>query len=198
VLRQPVLVTFAAAAALGACGRGDLDPSLDAGVRADASSVRYGESSEFSPCGVTAGLLAADVLYAQRVTIPAAITLTAFGVFGNQPATGVNGIMALYADDGGAPSVPVAYSENKAIIAGDNALAVTPPVPVSAGLYWIAGQFDADASICTDNAATNQIDFVTVFPYGVLPSPFRDVQGGAAARVLMQTIDINFYLTGAR
>jgi hypothetical protein len=87
----------------------------------------------------------------RNVTIPAAITLTAFGVFGNQPATGVNGIMALYADDG---------------------------------------------SICTDNAATNQIDFVTVFPYGVLPSPFRDVQGGAAARVLMQTIDINFYLAG--
>ena len=162
-----------------------------------ANTVRYGNSAEFSPCGVTAGSLAADVLYAEPLTIPAAMTLTAFGVFGNQPSTGLDGILALYTDGNGEPSAPVAFSANTAIVAGDNELSVTPPTAVPAGSYWIVGEFDGDASICTDNATTNQVDFVTVFPYGTIPSPFGSVDGGAPGE-LMQTIDINFYVVGTR
>jgi hypothetical protein len=159
-----------------------------------ATTVLYGHSSEFQ-CGTIAGNLAANVLYAQPLTVPTPTTLTAFGVFGNAPVPGINGIMALYADGNGAPSAPAAFSESTAIVAGDNRLLVTPPMAVPAGAYWIAGEFDVDASICSDNAATNLIDFVPVFPYGLLPNPFRDTDGGAP-RELMQTIDLNFYVVG--
>jgi hypothetical protein len=162
-----------------------------------AIAVRYGQSSEFSPCGVEAGLLAADVVYAQRLTIPAAMTLTAFGVFGNQPATSINGIMGLYTDSNGGPAAPVAFSDNTAIVAGENELPVTPALAVPAGAYWIVGQFDANASICSDSAATNQIDFVTVLAYGVFPNPFGDL-GGGQPRQLTQTIDLNFYVVGTQ
>jgi hypothetical protein len=226
VLRLLVVVALVATSALGACGRSNLDhspvgvggldattgdaaevtecPACPAGSTCDASqcmdaatTVRYGHSSEYSPCGIIAGNLAANILYAQPLIIPAAMKLTAFGVFGNQPVAAVNGIMALYADGNGAPSAPVAFSDNTAIVAGNNALAVTPPMAVSAGSYWIAGEFDADASICSDNAATNQIDFVSVFPYGLTPNPFRDTDGGAPHQ-LTQTIDLNFYVIGTQ
>jgi hypothetical protein len=182
--------------ASGAAGTNGTGGALgEGGSHADAATtVFYGHSSEFQ-CGTIAGNLAANVLYAQPLTIPTATTLTAFGVFGNAPLPGINGIMALYADGNGAPSAPVAFSENTAIVAGNNTLPVTPPMAVPAGAYWIAGQFDVDASICSDNAATNQIDAVSVFPYGLLPSPFRDTDGGAPLQ-LMHTIDLNFYVVG--
>jgi hypothetical protein len=184
----------------GACGPSCLvcpagSTCVDSQCTGVVNTVRYGNSTEFSPCGILAGSLAASALYGQKVTIARDIMLTAFGVFGNQPAIGVHSSMALYGNSAnGAPSGPVAFTGSLPIGAGDNELPVSPPVPVTAGTYWVVGQYDAVASICTDNVTTNLVDLVTPNLYGFLPNPFAETDGGAPRQ--LETVDINYYVIG--
>jgi hypothetical protein len=153
-------------------------------------NVTVGFSTEFSPCGSSVGSLAANELYAQQISLSSSITLTAFGQFGNAPTSGVQSIMALYNAGTSGPTTPVAYSGSVTILAGNNELPVSPSVAVSAGTYWIVGEYSAIASICTDNGSSNLVDLVSVSLYGSLPNPF-----GTPTK-LQNTVDLNYYLIG--
>jgi hypothetical protein len=153
-----------------------------------SNTVAYGRSTEFSPCGSTVGSFSPGDLLGQPVTVAEVVTVNALGVFGNQPASGVEGILALYSDLGGAPSALLAFTQSTDIVAGKNEIPLLTPTAVAAGAYWIVGQYSASASICTDNSTTNSVDFVAV-TYGALPNPF----GAATA---LRSIDINYYLVG--
>jgi hypothetical protein len=134
------------------------------------------------------GTLASNILIGQLVTITNPITLTGFGLFGNQPAGGLQGVMALYSNVGGAPSALVALTAPTAIVDGNNVLPVLAPGAVAAGTYWIAAAYNATASICTATSSTNPLDFVNIaFPN--LPNNF-----GAAGSD--GTAILNYYVIG--
>jgi hypothetical protein len=133
------------------------------------------------------GELAPNTLFAQSVLVPASITVTSLGVVGNG-AAGADGILALYSDVGGAPSVLLASTSSATINPGPNQIPVTSAVPISAGTYWIAGEYSAAASLCTDSSTSNTIDFVAT-SFGALPDPF-----GTASSI--ESVDINYYVVG--
>ena len=115
-----------------------------------------------------------------------AITVTALGVFGNQTASGVQGIVALYSSSAGAPSTLLAFTSSTVIANGNNQIPVLTPTAIAAGTYWIVAEYSASAAICTDNSSANTVDFVTA-TYGALPNPF----GSATS---LKSIDINYYV----
>jgi hypothetical protein len=134
------------------------------------------------------GEFAPNTVFAQSVAIPASITVTSLGVVGNGSA-GADGILALYSDAGGAPSSLLAATGSAAISLGPNQIPVISPVTISAGTYWIAGEFNASVSLCTDSSTSNTIDFVTT-SFGAPPNPF-----GTASSI--KSVDINYYVVGA-
>jgi hypothetical protein len=153
-------------------------------------TVTYGNATQFSPCGTTDTNFSADTALAQLIVIGNDMTLTGFGVFGNQPASGLTSLMALYTDVGGAPSALVngAVATSADIVAGNNLLPVSPPAPVAAGTYWIVAEYNVIASLCTDTAIFNQIDYVTA-SYGALPNPFGTAKS-------FTSVDLPFYVVG--
>jgi hypothetical protein len=123
------------------------------------------------------------------VSLTSSVTVTGLGVFGNSPTSGLHSIMALYSNVNGAPSALIASTGSTSIGAGNNVLPVSPPVLVPEGSYWIAAEYSAAASDCTDAATTNVIA-LTFTSFGTLPSPF-----GAPETV--DSVDLNYYVVGA-
>jgi hypothetical protein len=162
----------------------------DAGA---GGSVRYGNGAQFSPCSskLNFGILE---LYAEPVTVSNAVTVTALGVFGNQPAPGVQSAMALYSDVGGVPSARLTYTGPQAIGGGDNEIPVAAAVTVPAGIYWIAAEYNAPASICTDDSSCSEVDDVGIPLFGSFPAQFASSDGGAPHT--LRTVDINYYVVG--
>jgi hypothetical protein len=126
-------------------------------------------------------------LLGQQVTVSASITLLDLGVVG-QAATGASGVLALYSNSGGAPATLMAQTASTAISAGANLIPVTNAISVSAGTYWIVGEYSATASICVDTSTSNLIDFVSV-AYPTVPATFGTPR-------TVTTADINYYLYG--
>jgi hypothetical protein len=126
---------------------------------------------------------------AESFSITKSVLVLALGAIGNQPTAGLHGAFGLYADSGGAPSSRLAYTGAGSIVAGRNEIAVTTPVMLSPGTYWIGGEFDHDASICADNSSTNVLEYVPItFP--TVPDSF----GGATKE---NRVDINFYVVAS-
>jgi hypothetical protein len=121
------------------------------------------------------------------VTIPEGITVTNLGVVG--AASGAQGILALYSDVGGAPSALLAETASTMISGGPNQILVTSVVPVTAGIYWIVGEYNAPASICVNNSTNNVIESVTIALYGTVPATF-------GTPTTMTGADINYYVGG--
>src|SRR5262249_48055782 len=111
-------------------------------------TIKYGYPTKFNPCGVQVTSINANLLLAEKVTVTSTTTVTALGVFGNTPS-GEKGILALYSDSGGAPSGLLTYTSQATIVAGDNRLLVLSSVTLQPNTYWIAGVYNAGASICT-------------------------------------------------
>jgi hypothetical protein len=149
----------------------------------------YGYFTEFSPCLTNKGFLSQGFLYAEPIHISAAVTITGLGAYGAQPEGGVQGVLALYTAGPNGPADIVLSTDSGGVFPGNNVFAVTPGVSVAAGDYWIAAQFDMDASICEDSAATNSVVLVPVAVFGVFPSPY-----GMPTVQVTNTIDLNFYV----
>jgi hypothetical protein len=152
--------------------------------------IDYGSFMPYYPCGNTVTFLNAHLLAAQPFTVSADITVLSLGVVANQPTSGLRGVLALYSDASGAPSTLKASTASSTIVAGRNEIPVVTTTTVSPGTYWIAGEFQADASICADNSTNNPVSYIMLPSYPVLPNPF-----GTATR--MPSVHFNFYVVGA-
>jgi hypothetical protein len=164
-------------------------PSGTSCANSKCGTVKYGYSTEFS-CGGAVGPFGAGILWGEPITISTPITVTTLGLFANNPAVGVHAILALYTDSAGAPSRLKTYTASTAITNGDNALPVLSAVSVPAGTYWIAGEYDASASICTDVNTQNLQAYVSV-TYGTVPDPF-------GTGTTPMGVDINYYVVGTQ
>jgi hypothetical protein len=159
----------------------------DAGGCSDGSTVvKYG-NSVMLPCFSGAGGYAANFLFGTKLTIPSPITVTALGAIAT--SGGPSAVLALYGDSGGAPGALVARTAPTALAGGVNELPVASKAAVPAGTYWIAGEFDSPASICTDATTANQVDYVPV-AYPTVPNPW------SPAPNTLHTGNINFYVVG--
>jgi hypothetical protein len=154
----------------------------------------FGYSTEFSPCSSAFAGIAAQTLVAQQVKITANVTVIALGIFGNDPGTGLQGELALYYDDGGIPGGIATLTNPAPIGNGDNRVPVVAATPVSAGMYWIAGEFSDSAFPCGDDSVTNPIDFTSV-SYPTIPNPFVPV-GKQPGKT--RTVDLNLYVVGTK
>jgi hypothetical protein len=130
-------------------------------------------------------------LLGERVDIAAAIQVTALGVIATsaEPATGVDGIMALYDDVGGVPSALQAQTASTTIGPGDNLIPVESPASVAAGTYWIMAEYDATASVCVDASDSNPIAYVSIGGYEIVPATLANQQG-------VSSVDLNYYVVG--
>jgi len=130
--------------------------------QSSACSVLVGTPS-ISPCVNTT--LTGNILEVQKISLSAQITVTALGVEGNHPATGLQGVLALYADSGGAPGALKTYTGQNPIAAGDNRFGVLAGATLPAGSYWIGGVYSSGFSICGDSSGSNPLAYVSsTFP----------------------------------
>jgi hypothetical protein len=120
------------------------------------------------------------------VTISESISVTNLGVVA--AASGAQGILALYSDVDGSPSALLAETVSTILGAGSNQILVISRVSVSAGSYWIVGEYNAPASICVDGATSNVIDSVAT-AYGTVPATF-------GTPTMLAGADINYYVGG--
>jgi hypothetical protein len=134
--------------------------------------------------------VAANNLFAQQITITSAAKITALGVYGNNPGTGLQGSMGLYNNSGGLPGGLVVFTNAQAIGNGDNRIPVVSAQSVNPGTYWIAAEFNAIAKICGDGASSNNIEYVSVSFPG-LPNPFGSTPN------MVSSSDMYFYAVGA-
>jgi hypothetical protein len=156
-------------------------------------TIKYGYPTKFNPCGTQVTSINANLLLAQKVTLTSATTITALGVFGNAPS-GVQGVLALYSDAGGVPSALQTYTNSATIVAGDNRLPVLSSVTLQPNTYWIAGEYNAGASICTQDpppgmGQNNPVAYVTVPSYPTIPNAF-----GSATSTM--SVTFNYYVAG--
>jgi hypothetical protein len=172
----------------GACGSSCRVCPGGSTCAASQCTIKYGEYTKFNPCGSSVTIINAGLYLAQKVTFTASTTVTALGVWGNAPAGGLTGFLALYADSGGQPGSLQTYTNSAAIVAGDNRFPVLNAVTLPANTYWIAGEYSAAASICADNSTTNPIDYVTV-TYPTIPNPF-------GTPTTTTSVKFNYYVVG--
>jgi hypothetical protein len=153
--------------------------------------MEFGDFTAFSPCATGANAnIGPGFLIGELVNISVATKVTALGVIGN-PGGGV-GIMALYSNVSGLPSVMETESGQVGIGNGNNILQVTP-VSLSAGSYWVMAEFSATSVICVDGATSNTIVYGNS-TFGSVPQNFSAATGQTT---LKNTVDLNFYVLAA-
>jgi hypothetical protein len=122
----------------------------------------------------------ADYLLGSPVTIPAAATLTDFGVISVTGGTHVR--MALYADDGGTPGAFLAGSDSTLLTGGSQEIPVTP-TPLGAGTYWILALFDGDTNVYWDDSdASAVVKYRSLSFLAAYPDPFGPAFGYTSAK----------------
>jgi hypothetical protein len=131
------------------------------------------------------------LLLGERVYIASAIQVTALGVIATsaEPTTGIDGILALYDDEGGLPLALQAQTASTTIGPGDNLIPVVSPVSVASGTYWIMSEYDVAASVCVDDSASNPIAYVAISAYDVVPALLTNPQ-------VASSVDVNYYVVG--
>jgi hypothetical protein len=126
--------------------------------------VPVGESTAFASSNGQAVI--SNVMYAQRVQLPAPAIVMKLGFLVD--ITGGSARLALYSEAGNAPGTLLANTA-AAPIALVSELAVTTPVLLPAGAYWIAADFEAAAHVRSDTTRTapqafQNLAFTTAFP----------------------------------
>jgi hypothetical protein len=130
------------------------------------------------------------VLIGQLVSIPA-MTVTGLGMIGN-PGGGT-GLMALYENTGGMPSVELLSSSSGTIGSGINVLPVSP-MSLPANSYWLMAEFTTTSTICNDGGTSNTVIYGAE-GFGSLPPNFSTVPGGP--QVLSNQVTFNFFVVAA-
>jgi len=115
------------------------------------------------------GTYTAPALCVRPVTVTTGGTLIDIGMIGI--TTGVDVVMGLYADSGGAPGALVAGSPEVPLLNGPVVVPV-PSTAISAGAYWIAAEFSATASVEEDPSATVTAYCSSTAFVPILPNPF--------------------------
>lgn len=109
----------------------------------------------------------ADFLLGNPLSIPAAVTVTDFGV--DSVTAGTHVRMALYADEAGSPGAFVAGTDSTVLAGGSQEIPVTP-TPIAAGTYWIVAVFDGETNVYWDDTdasaawAYRTLAFAASFP----------------------------------
>lgn len=110
--------------------------------------VQLGYPSAFA--ATTTGKVAPNFLSAIPVTLQAG-TVMRLGLLAKSAGAQVK--LGLYADAGGVPGALVAGTSAAAVPSGRLELPVTPAA-ISAGTYWMAGLYDADADISQSSGSS--------------------------------------------
>jgi hypothetical protein len=142
----------------------------------------------YSPCVI--GHLETYGLLGERLYVDDDIEVTALGVIASsaEPATGVQGVLALYGDSGGIPSGLLANTASTTIGPGGNVIPVVSSGSITAGYYWIMAEYDGDAAICEDSSMDNPL-FNLEAGYGAVPATIVSPMAADGA-------DINYYVVG--
>lgn len=129
-------------------------------------------------------------VFANPVTLPAPLVLTALYVFAPDGVTfGVSGNLraGVYADNSGAPGALLYSLTPKAFVAADTLIAFTGSAIEVAASVWLAFQFDVDSATFGQSASETGAYFrATGVTYaGGLPNPFGtpDVTGSALVAI---------------
>lgn len=128
---------------------------------------RYGEPDDFH----TSSINAKDFLLGQKIEIERAATVTHFGFIARTDGTQVR--FALYEDDNGEPGAIVTSTPSTAVLLGRQEIASTE-VTVSAGTYWLMGNFsDATTIAANEDALPGNIIKYRALPFAQgLPPTF--------------------------
>jgi hypothetical protein len=124
------------------------------------------------------------------VTVTSSITLASIGVIASPQAGQVPAVFGLYSDTGGAPGALLTMTQETAIGPGTNVIPVIAHVSLGPGTYWIMGEYNSNAQICTDGASTSTTAYVPQ-TFDVLPDTI------AAPHVNHADAAINCYIVGA-
>jgi hypothetical protein len=135
-----------------------------------AAGTNYGNDVEFA----AASAHSPGYLLGVPVAIPAPSVLTHLCLIAK--AGGANVVLALYASDAsGWPSQLVASTAATPVTPGMMQIPV-PPTAIAAGTYWIAGVYDADASIGMDETDGQAPVVYTALDFSMpLPDPAADL-----------------------
>jgi hypothetical protein len=127
------------------------------------------------------------------------MTVTKLATKANDAAA--NGMLALYADNGGAPSALVASTPSTPIYIGLNEIPVLTQVVVNPGNYWIMAVYSQDTFPCKDTSPTVTEAYVN-WPFGTpLPSPFPSpckFGGGGNGCSLIMEGPAHYYVVGVQ
>jgi hypothetical protein len=125
----------------------------------------YGNPTSFGGTGTYTAVSAC----VRPVTVAAGGTLVDFGIIGITP--GVQTVMGLYTDSGGAPGTLVVQTAEAALVDGPLLIPVTA-TPISAGSYWIAAEFDGTAEV-DESPSTTVTAYCDTTPFSAtLPATF--------------------------
>ncbi|HND30804.1 MAG TPA: hypothetical protein PLA94_12425, partial [Myxococcota bacterium] len=113
------------------------------------------------------GSAAASYLLGPSITVTSATTLYRFGALLN--TAGNSARMALYTDVSGSPSTLVAYSDVFTTAVGVNEVALSTPVSLPAGTYWIMGVYSATTYVYYGSSSTASIRY-KAYSYSSTPS----------------------------
>jgi hypothetical protein len=144
--------------------------------------VPVGESTPFASAGGQS--ISSNFLYAQRVHLPVGAVAMRLALVVDDP--GPNARLALYSDQAGAPAVLIAATLPANLSAGVNELRLTTPVQVPAGDYWIAANFETQATVRLDNARTTRAAFQSL--------PFASPLPTSAAVTVFDDKVVNLYV----
>ncbi len=112
-----------------------------------------------------------DYLLGFPVTIEFDATVTHFGLITRNGGAHVQ--MVLYKDASGSPGQLVATSASTLTVVGSQEIPIAP-TPVTAGVYWIMGVYDADTTVATDeNSPSGTLVRYQPLVFGSpIPQPF--------------------------
>ncbi|HND00170.1 MAG TPA: hypothetical protein PKW90_28840, partial [Myxococcota bacterium] len=120
------------------------------------------------PASVTGpGSAAPSYLLGPSITVTSATTLYRFGALLN--TAGNSARMALYTDVSGSPSTLVAYSDVFTTAVGVNEVALSTPVSLPAGTYWIMGIYSGTTYVYYGSSSTASIRY-KAYSYSSTPS----------------------------
>jgi hypothetical protein len=156
----------------GACGK-----TCTPGVACTGSQciVEYGNPTATGGFTSTEDLI--PVYFAGfAVPVPQPIKVLKLGMNLHAALNNTNALLALYQPDAGGTLHLIAATAATAVVGGVNELAVTAPVSISAGTYWVFVEFSNQVTIYDNTNASAKVPFFYLggqtFGVGNLPNPF--------------------------
>jgi hypothetical protein len=156
------------------CGMG---LSCVGGMCTNAPPVKVGNYTVFN----SASSHGANYLLGSQIAVPKNGKLLKFGVISK--GSGPKIIMALYTDSGGNPATLVTSTSSTVLSNSDQQINPLQQSNLTAGNYWIMGEYDVTASIGIDYSISNAIVKYISHTFGTaLPMNFGNPQSYTGQR----------------